>query len=147
MAARQGRAFRGFPAGLALGLLLCVGPAALADLPYRAEITGASGDLADLLAKVSNLKTLAKRPPASSEALRRRAEDDLGRLAEAAHSLGYWSAQFTYAIDATTEPAVVTVTVEPGPLYHVAGVSVLGPAGQPLALPPGAAPLALKPGD
>jgi translocation and assembly module TamA len=130
-----------------LGLLLCVGPAALADLPYRAEITGASGDLADLLAKVSNLKTLAKRPPASSEALRRRAEDDLGRLAEAAHSLGYWSAQLAYAIDATTEPAVVTVTVEPGPLYHVAAVSVLGPAGQPLALPPSAAPLALKPGD
>jgi translocation and assembly module TamA len=145
--ARQRVATRRCAAWLALMLLLCCGPAAFADLPYRAEITGAKGDLADLLAKVSNLKTLEKRPPASAEALRRRAEDDLGRLADAAHSLGYWSAQFAYKIDATAKPAVVTVTVEPGPLYHVASVTLLGPSGQPLALPPGAPPIALKPGD
>jgi translocation and assembly module TamA len=134
-------------AWLALMPLLCCGPAAFADLPYRAEITGAEGDLADLLAKVSNLKTLEKRPPASAEALRRRAENDLGRLADAAHSLGYWSARFVYAIDATAKPAVITVTVEPGPLYHVASVTVLGSSGQPLAMPPGVPPIALKPGD
>ncbi len=144
---RRGRAFRGFPAGLAWALLLCCGPAALADLPYRAEITGAKGGLADLLAKVSNLKTLEQRPPASAEALRRRAEGDLARLADAAHSLGYWSARIAYTIDATAKPAVVRVTVEPGPLYHVARVTVLGPSGQPLALPPGAPPPTLKPGD
>jgi translocation and assembly module TamA len=139
--ARRGAAW------LALVLVLCCGPAALADLPYRAEITGAEGDLADLMAKVSNLKTLEKRPPASAEALRRRAESDLDGLADAAHSLGYWSARFAYAIDATARPAVVTVTVQPGPLYHVASVDILGPSGQPLALPPGAKPIALQPGD
>jgi translocation and assembly module TamA len=145
--ARRRVAARRFPAGLALLLFLCCGPAALADLAYRAEITGAQGALANLLAKVSNLKMLEKRPPASAEALRRRAENDLGRLAEAAHSLGYWSARFAYAIDATATPALVTVTAEPGPLYHVASVKVLGPWGQPLALPPGAPPIGLKPGD
>jgi translocation and assembly module TamA len=147
VAARHRRAFPGFPAGLALALLLCCGPAAFADFAYRAEITGTKGDLADLLGKVSNLKTLEKRPPASAEALRRRADNDLGRLADAAHSLGYWSAQFAYTIDASAKPAVVKVTVEPGPLYHVASVTVLGPSGQPLALPPGSPPLPLKPGD
>ena len=49
--------------------------AARADLNYRAEITGAEdSDLADLLDKVSELKTLEDKPPASEEALRRRAE-------------------------------------------------------------------------
>src|SRR5260370_1727377 len=107
-----------------------------ADLNYRAEITGAEdSDLADLLDKVSELKTLEDKPPASEEALRRRADRDLGRLAEAAHSLGYWGAEFSYELDTQAEPAKVTVKVEPGPLYHVASVRGQGPDGQPLPIP------------
>jgi hypothetical protein len=46
------------------------GPAARADLNYRAEITGAEdSNLASLLDKVSELKTLEEKPPASEEAL------------------------------------------------------------------------------
>src|SRR5260370_41320778 len=109
---------------------------ARADLNYRAEITGAEdSDLADLLDKVSELKTLEDKPPASEEALRRRADRDLGRLADAAHSLGYWDAEFSYNVDAEADPAKVTVKVQPGPLYHIASVKVLGPAGQPLPNP------------
>jgi translocation and assembly module TamA len=129
-----------------LAALLCA-RSAFADLPYRTEITGAEGDLRALLGRVSALKTRENRPPASAEALRRRAEDDLARLADAAHSLGYWSAQFAFAIDAKAEPASVTVTVEPGPLYHVAAIAVLGPAGKKLDLPPSAPPLPFRPGD
>ena len=78
---------------VALTTVLVPGPAVRADLNYRAEITGAEdGDLADLLDKISELKTLEDKPPASEEALRRRADRDLGRLADAAHSLGYWDA-------------------------------------------------------
>jgi hypothetical protein len=74
---------------IALATALVPGPAVHADLNYRAEITGAEdGDLADLLDKISELKTLEDKPPASEEALRRRADRDLGRLADAAHSLG-----------------------------------------------------------
>ena len=130
--------------------VLVPGPAVRADLNYRAEITGAEdSDLADLLDKVSELKTLEDRPPASEEALRRRAERDLGRLADAARSLGYWGAEFSYDVDTATDPAkvTVTVTVKPGPLYHVASVKVLGPDGQPLSMPRPDQKLPLKPGD
>jgi translocation and assembly module TamA len=134
----------------AVGLIAALFPAVAgrAGLRYQTTITGAgSSDLADLLDKVSELKTLEDRLPASEEALRRRADRDLGRLADAAHSLGYWDARFNYDVDAAAEPQKVTVKVTPGPLYHVASVAVLGPDGKPLPLPPGPAPLPLKPGD
>ncbi len=118
-----------------------------ADIRYQATISGAdNSDLADLLDKVSELKTLEARPPASEEALKRRADRDLGRLADAAHSLGYWDAGFAYRIDTTADPQKVMVTVTPGSLYHIAAVMVLGPDGKTLALPPGEAALPLKPG-
>jgi translocation and assembly module TamA len=126
---------------------LTPGAAVRADLNYRAEITGAEdSDLASLLDKVSELKTLEDKPPASEEALRRRADRDLGRLTDAAHSLGYWDAEFSYEIDTEAEPAKVTVKVEPGPLYHVGSVTVQGPDGQPLTIP-NEPKLPLKPGD
>src|ERR1700680_2736834 len=119
---------------VALTTVLEPGPAVRADLNYRAEITGAEdSDLADLLDKISELKTLEDNPPASEEALRRRADRDLGRLADAAHSLGYWDAEFSYDLDTDADPAKLTVKVTPGPLYHVGAVNVLGHAGQPLS--------------
>ena len=131
---------------------LLPGSAGRADIRYRTTIAGTGaatidGDLADLLDKVSELKTLEDRPPASDQALRRRADRDLGRLTDAARSLGYWDAQFAYGIDSSADPEKVTVTVKPGPLYHVASVAVLGTDGKPLPIPPGQAPLPLKPGD
>src|SRR5215469_5986962 len=128
-------------------VVLLSGPTAFADVNYRAEITGAEdSDLASLLDKVSELKTLEDKPPVSEEALRRRADGDLGRLADAAHSLGYWDAQFSYDLDTEVDPAKVSVKVDPGPLYHVASVAVLRPDGQPLPIP-GEPKLPLKPGD
>jgi translocation and assembly module TamA len=127
---------------------LVPGGAARADLNYRAEITGAEdSDLSSLLDKVSELKTLEDKPPVSEEALRRRADRDLERLADAAHSLGYWDADFSYDVDTSGETAKVTVTVKQGPLYHVASVKVLGPDGQPLSIPQDGEKLPLKPGD
>ena len=132
---------------LAVAAALVPAPAGHADIRYRTKIVGASGDLADVLDKVSELKTLEGRQPASEEALRRRADRDLARLADAAHSLGYWDARFDYRIDTAPQPQRVTVKVAPGLLYRVASVAVLGPDGRPLAIPPAAAPLPLKPGD
>jgi outer membrane translocation and assembly module TamA len=121
---------------VALSTALVSGPPAVANLNHRAEITGAEdSDLADLLDKVSELKTLEDKPPASEEALRRRADRDLERLADAAHSVGYWDAGFSYDLETEADPAGVTVKVDQGPLYHVASVKVLGHDGQPLSIP------------
>jgi len=121
---------------------------ARADLNYRTEITGVEdSELSDLLEKVSELKTLEDKPPVSEEALRRRADRDLGRLTDAAHSLGYWDAEFSYDINTGTDPAKVTVTAEPGPLYHVGSIKVQGTDGQPLSIPQDEKKLPLKPGD
>src|SRR6266481_1101070 len=140
--------FHRFFLTVALAVPLVAGPAAHADLNYRVEITGAEdSELADLLDSVSELKTLEDKVPASEEALRRRADRDLGRLADAAHSLGYWDAEFSYDVNTEAEPAKVAVTVKPGPLYHVASVKVLGPDGQPLSIPQDEKKLPLKPGD
>jgi translocation and assembly module TamA len=133
---------------VALATALVPALRARADLNYRAEITGVEdSDLGDLLDKVSELKTLEEKPPASEEALRRRADRDLGRLADAAHSLGYWDAEFSYDIDIEVEPAKVAVTVKPGPLYHVSSVDLLGADGRPLSIPQDENKLPLKPGD
>src|SRR5258705_418443 len=118
LAYRGGMGVRRFFLIIALTTTLVPGAAVRADLNYRAEITGAEdSDLANLLDKVSELKTLEDKPPASEEALRRRADRDLGRLADAAHSLGYWDAEFSYDVDTLADPAKVTVTVKPGRLY------------------------------
>jgi len=139
---------RRFVLTVALVTALVSGAGARADLNYRAEITGTEdSDLAGLLDKVSELKALEEKPPASEEALRRRADRDLERLADAAHSLGYWDADFSYDVDTSAETAKVTVTVKPGPLYHLASVKVLGPDGQPLTIPQDGTKLPLKPGD
>jgi len=139
---------RRFLLTVALFTALVPGGAARADLNYRAEITGAEdSDLSSLLDKVSELKTLEDKPPVSEEALRRRADGDLSRLADAAHSLGYWDADFSYDADTSAETAKVTVTVKQGPLYHVASVKVLGPDEQPLSIPEDGKKLPLKPGD
>ncbi len=135
---------------IAMALIAALFPttAGRADVPYRTTIKGATeSDLSDLLDQISQLKALEDRPPPSEEALQRRADSDLGRLADAAHSLGYWDAQFSYNIDTTQHPAQVQVNVAPGPLYHVASVRVLGPDGEPLQLPPRASPLPLRPGE
>ncbi|HEX3863864.1 MAG TPA: BamA/TamA family outer membrane protein [Stellaceae bacterium] len=135
--------------GLAMTCLS--GPTVFADVHYDTEITGAGDDskLSDLLDDVSQLKSLEDKLPASEEVLRRRADADLDRLKDAAHSLGYWDAQFSYKLDSSADPIKVTVTADPGPLYHVASIQVLGPDGKPLSVPldASAPPLPLAKGD
>jgi translocation and assembly module TamA len=142
----------GLLAGIGLACLL--GPSVLADLRYETEIVGVEDSaLTDLLDEISELKSLRDRLPASEQALRRRAERDLELLTDAARSLGYWDARFSYRIETDPEssdlPVKVIVTAEPGPLYHVAEVNILGPERRPLAIPrdPKAPPLSLRPGE
>src|SRR5262249_49879735 len=85
---------------LGIGVGCLAGSSVLADLRYETEIAGVDDSaLADLLDEVSELKSLRDRLPASEQALRRRADRDLDLLTDAARSLGYWDAQFSYRID------------------------------------------------
>jgi hypothetical protein len=133
------------------GALACLcGPSVFAELRYEAKIIGIEdSQLADLLDDVSELKSLDDRLPASEEALRRRAERDLDRLRDAARSLGYWNAEFSYEIDSAVDPVRVVVVANPGPLYRITSIDVRGPGGQPLLvrIDPDGPPLPLKPGD
>jgi translocation and assembly module TamA len=110
--------------------------AARADVQYSVEIKVERGYelIRQSLESASYLVSLKDHPPPSAPALRRRAEQDLPRLSQAMEALGYWEARVEYVVDTTAEPARVTVTVTPGPLYHLASVHFLLPSGEPAPL-------------
>ena len=101
------------------------------DLRYIAEIrvVGDADGVPAQLRAVSQLVTLQDKPPATPAALRRRAEDDLGRLRPVLEANGYWAATLSFGIDTAVEPARVTVSVDPGPLYRLQSVTFRAPDG------------------
>ena len=87
---------RRFLVTIALAIALVPGPAAYGDLKYRAEITGAEdSELADLLDSISELKTLEDKPPASEEALRRRALSAGSPMPPTASAIRMWNSATT----------------------------------------------------
>ncbi len=109
--------------------------AAHAEVPYAVDITGiADEQLEQDVEATSQLVKLKDRPPASIAALRRRAEDDMPRLKQVIEAAGYRAASIDYALDETAAPVKVTVTVTPGPLYHLETVTLQTPDG---GTPPG----------
>lgn len=136
---------------LLAALALFATPAAAA-VEYKTEIRlpGIEDQkLTEALDAASQLLALQDKPPVSIAALRRRADDDLPRLAEVMRAWGYWTAKPAYALDAGEKPAKLTVTIEPGPLFTLGKIAFrsrdggtpallekLGPAA--LGLAPGA---------
>jgi translocation and assembly module TamA len=120
----------------ALSVLLPTRPVR-ADAPYATDIRlqGVENSaLLDALRSASQLVALEDRPPPTDAALRRRVEDDLPRLEQVMQAAGYWTPKLSYAIDLTAEPAKVTVTIVPGPLFHLASVTFRSPSGEALPL-------------
>ena len=111
-----------------LVLLLVIGLTARAvEVAYKAEITGVKDDeLRETLTAVSRLVAETERPPPTLEALKRRAEDDLPRLKEALDSLGYYGGSVSYDIDSSASPVRVTLRIEPGEPYRLAGYHIGG---------------------
>jgi translocation and assembly module TamA len=72
----------------------------------------------------SQLMTLADRPPATSIGLRRRAEDDIGRLQTALRSEGYYDAQIGLEINTNVSPAEVRLDIDNGPRYALASYEI-----------------------
>ena len=116
---------RGGLAALLAALALLAAAPAEAAIDYRTEIRVAGVEdakLVEALDSASQLLALQEKPPASSAALRRRADDDLPRLAEVMRAWGYWTAKAEYRLDAGATPAKVAVTIAPGPLFTLGSV-------------------------
>jgi translocation and assembly module TamA len=108
---------------------------ACAEVPYAVEITGFEDEqVAQDADATSQLVKLKDRPPASTAALRRRADDDMPRLKQVVEAAGYRAAAIDYVIDEAAAPVRVTVKITPGPLYHLETVALQTPDG---GIPPG----------
>jgi len=82
------------------------------------------GSLTNRLEAASSLKTLVKDPPATAMGLRRRLQSDREAMTHLLRSEGYFDAR----VDGTItegETAEVSVSVTPGPRYHVSGTRVV----------------------
>lgn len=115
--------------------VLSLARSAWADIPYTTDIRlqGVEDSaLLDALRNASQLVALEDRPPPTDAALRRRVADDLPRLEQVVQAAGYWTPKLSYAADFAVQPAKVTVTVAPGPLFHVASVTFHSPSGETL---------------
>ena len=130
--ARSGRRL-----ALALAAALALGAAAPAGIAYKTEIRLQGledSKLEEALNSASQLAALQDKPPPSNAALRRRADDDLPRLAEVMRAQGYWSTKLAYTLDSRQKPEQLTVTIDPGPLFLLSSVTFRLPDGGTPAL-------------
>jgi translocation and assembly module TamA len=132
-------------------------------ITYGVAIEGEMPDaLRSLLLAVSGAEQLTGRPPAGELILRRRAESDLPKLAQALRSEGYYSASVDFAIEGDTTPqapvnavaglataarAHIVFNVVPGPLYKLAGIDIEVENADAEFLPPKPADIGLAIGD
>ncbi|GGK38054.1 membrane protein [Salinarimonas ramus] len=136
-------------------------------LPYDLDIVvEGEADIEDSFETVSTLFRLRGDPPPDAEALVRRAQSDLVPFIDALWGLGYYNARVRIEVAGVpltirgenAQAAVaaargfrgsalvpVRVMIEPGEVFAIRSLRVLGPDGAPLALPEGT--YALEPGD
>ncbi|CAE7883982.1 tamA, partial [Symbiodinium necroappetens] len=92
---------------------------------YRVELRGElPAPLRALLEEVSQLEEMRDRPPATRAALRRRVQDERGRYEAALKSAGYYAFALSSDVDTAQSPALVTVTVEPGPQFTLGAYTI-----------------------
>ncbi len=129
---RHGNRFAGVVLFI-LGLMWLAGPADAA-VKYTPRITGTDdAKLLSTLKGLSTLFSLKSKPPDTLTGLDQRARGDLDKLLPAVQGAGYWEGKLDYTIDENAKPVRVTVNVTPGPLYHLAKVTLTTASG---ALPP-----------
>lgn len=123
-------------------LLSAPWPTLAQETPYQIELTGApSVELAEKLEAESRLIQANQDIPPSPLSLRRRAEADMERLVEVLRAEGYYAGRAGFAMDETTRPVTITVSIEAGPPFRIEAFNVRldHAAGQP---PPAPVPIA-----
>jgi translocation and assembly module TamA len=92
---------------------------------YEVQLEGVGDpELLELLRASSQLVALTDKPPATAVGLRRRAEDDIGRLQTALRSEGYYDAKIPLDIDSEAQPVRVRLAIDHGPRYTLAAYEV-----------------------
>ena len=133
------------------------------------NVEGGDGSLKNAVQDASSLYKLRKDAPPDGDALARRAESDFGPIIDAMWGTGYYNATVTISIDGASlsilssdiaafargaesyrnrAVAPVSINVNPGQLFTLRSIRVLGPDGAELSeaeLP--ARIVRLKPGD
>ncbi len=89
-------------------------------IPYNVEFEGLDDSKALKSIKLaSNLTSLKKRPPASINALRYRADSDIPELIKVLHAHGYYEAKVNIQIHEAYKTVQVVVMIEAGPRYKL----------------------------
>lgn len=97
----------------------------LEALDYLVEFEGLEDHRALAAMKsASQLVALKKRPPASLNALRYRADSDLPTLLKVLQAHGYFEAKGSAHIEMTQNIAKVFIDIDPGPLYTIGSYEV-----------------------
>ena len=145
-----------------------VSPTAIA-YAVTIDIAGGDGGLKNAVQDSSALYRLRKDPPPDGEALARRAQSDFGPIIDALWGAGYYNSTVAISIDGARlsigagdiaafaraaksyrnrAAAPVAIKVDPGPLFKLSAIRVVGPGGAAFTdaeLPPRI--VILKPGD
>nr|WP_246548153.1 autotransporter assembly complex family protein [Ancylobacter oerskovii] len=141
-------------------------PPTIDATPYKLTIDVKSTERAirNAVTDASNLERLKDRPPAGAAGLIRRALSDGPAINAALYSIGYYGSKIriTVAGNAPDAPNIfdiveasrkrgpvpVTVTVDPGPLFHFGRIAILdAKTGRPLVDAPSLASLGFAPGE
>ena len=118
------------------------------------NVEGGDGSLKSAVQDASSLYKLRKDAPPDGDALARRAESDFGPIIDAMWGAGYYNATVTISIDGASlsilssdiaafargaesyrnrAVAPVSINVNPGPLFTLRSIRVLGPDGAELS--------------
>ncbi len=94
-------------------------------IPYQVEYEGLEDSkVLKALQSASQLTTLKKRPPASINALRFRAESDIPEMLKVLHSHGYYEGKIDISIQEVLGRMQVIVLINPGPRYRLTSYEI-----------------------
>lgn len=114
-------------------------PARAQGVGYTVTLTGVEGDLRDLIEASSRLESGTNTPPPGIAGLYQRADADRDSFQEVLRSQGYYGATVQTAVDSSTSPAKVAITIDSGPLFRFGACTIdfMGapPPGVPRACP------------
>jgi translocation and assembly module TamA len=93
-------------------------------IDYKPRLEGVSGSLRETAEASLNLFRLRDRKPSSLAALRARVDADVEIMENILKSEGYYAFRIEHKTDATEDPVVVELNVDPGPVYRLARYDV-----------------------